>query len=98
MVSLSLSLAYSCLTLCNEITQSVLLPFFTPVICFCVCVLIDLIVCTIIVRDPVIFTSCMDCGSVLRVVRFVMKCKSGTTFLEIGSDLASTIIASFECK
>lgn len=58
----------------------------------------DLIGCTISVRDPAIFTSCMDCGCVLRVVRFVMKCKSGTTFLEIRSDLASTSSANFECK
>lgn len=31
-------LSLSRLTLCNEITQSVLLPFFTPVMSFCVCV------------------------------------------------------------
>jgi hypothetical protein len=61
-------------------------------------VLIDLIGCTISVRDLAIFTSCMTCGSVLMLVRFVMKRESGATFLETRSDLVATSSANFECK
>ena len=60
--------------------------------------LIGVIGCTISVRDPAIFTSCMACGSVLLLVRFVMKRESGATFLETRSDLVAISSANFECK
>ena len=59
------------------------------------CVWIDLIGCTISVRDPAIFTFLHGLRLCSSGRSFRDECKSGTTFLEIRSDLASTSSVNF---
>jgi hypothetical protein len=89
-----LSLSLSCLMVCNDNTVG-LTAVCTPEKSFCVFVLIG---CTISVRNPSIFTFCMGCTRILRVVRFVMKYKSVITLLEKRSDLLQAVPTLSICR